>query len=96
MLQAVTERAFVSLRKDQQDDPLRAGMPQIVDRIGVAGALLLLGGGIAYSLGAVVYVRKWPDPRSRTFGYHEVFHVLVILAVACQYHSVAFFLLPRA
>jgi hemolysin III len=71
-------------------------MPQIVDRIGVAGALLLLGGGIAYSLGAFVYVRKWPDPRPRIFGYHEVFHVLVIVAVACQYATVAFFVLPRA
>ncbi|MEP6899002.1 MAG: NTP transferase domain-containing protein [Rhodanobacter sp.] len=43
LLQAVTERAFVSLRKDQQDDPLRAGMPQIVDRydaIGPAAGIL--------------------------------------------------------
>jgi hemolysin III len=71
-------------------------MPQIVDRIGIAGALLLLGGGIAYTLGAVVYVRKWPDPRPRIFGYHEVFHALVIVAVACQYATVAFFVLPRA
>jgi hemolysin III len=71
-------------------------MPQIVARIGVAGAMLLLGGGVAYTVGAVVYVRQWPDPRPRTFGYHEIFHLLVLVAVACQYSTVAFFMLPRA
>lgn len=70
--------------------------PQIVGRIGVAGALLLLGGGLAYTTGALVYARQWPNPIPRTFGYHELFHVLVIVAVACQYATVAFFVLPRA
>ena len=71
-------------------------LPQIVAEIGIAGTLLLLAGGIAYTVGAVVYARKRPDPSPRTFGYHELFHSLVILAVACQYATVAFFVLPSA
>jgi hemolysin III len=47
-------------------------------------ALLAIGAGL-YTLGAVVYARKRPDPAPETFGYHEVFHALVIAAVACHY-----------
>jgi hemolysin III len=67
--------------------------PQVFHRIGVAGSLLLLGGGIAYTAGAIVYGRRRPDPLPATFGYHEIFHALVIVAVALQYASVAFFVL---
>lgn len=70
--------------------------PQIVARIGVAGALLLLGGGLAYTAGALVYARRRPDPIPTMFGYHELFHALVIVAVGCQYATVAFFVLPSA
>jgi hemolysin III len=70
--------------------------PQIVGRIGIAGALLLLGGGLAYTTGALIYARQRPDPIPSTFGYHELFHALVIVAVICQYATVAFFVLPRA
>jgi hemolysin III len=70
-------------------------LPQIVSRIGPVGSTLLLLGGLAYSAGAVIYARKRPDPAPRFFGYHEIFHLLVIVAVACQYAAVAFFLLPR-
>lgn len=70
-------------------------LPQILDRIGLAGALLLLGGGVAYTTGAIVYVRRRPDPAPNVFGYHELFHALVVVAVACQYAVVAFFVLPK-
>lgn len=70
--------------------------PQIVAGIGVFGALLLLAGGLAYTVGAIVYARRRPDPIPAMFGYHEVFHALVVLAVACQYATVAFFVLPHA
>jgi hemolysin III len=70
--------------------------PQIAARIGPAGTALLVVGGAAYIAGAVVYAREHPNPFPKTFGYHEVFHALVIVAVACQYASVAFFVLPRA
>jgi hemolysin III len=70
--------------------------PQIVDGIGLTGSALLLVGGIAYSAGAVVYVRQRPNPAPATFGYHEVFHALVIAAVACQYSTIVFYVLPHA
>jgi len=40
---------------------------------------------VLYTAGAVIYARKRPDPVSAVFGYHEVFHVLVIAAAALQY-----------
>ena len=41
-------------------------------------------------------MQRKPDPFPEIFGYHEVFHALVIVAVACQYTTVAFFVLPQA
>jgi hemolysin III len=71
-------------------------LPQIIDGIGLGAALLLLAGGLAYMVGAVVYVRQRPNPAPATFGYHELFHVLVIVAVACQYSTIVFYVLPQA
>ena len=71
-------------------------LPQIVDRIGIVGASLMVAGGAAYTAGALVYVRRRPDPFPRTFGYHEVFHVLVVVAVACQYAAISFFVVAPA
>jgi hemolysin III len=70
--------------------------PQIVEGIGLGAAALLMAGGIAYSVGAVVYARRRPDPFPQTFGYHEIFHTLVVVAIVCQYLTIAFFVLPRA
>ena len=69
--------------------------PQLLHAIGVGAVLLVLAGGLLYTLGAVVYALRRPDPRPAVFGFHEVFHVLVIAAVACQYSAVAFFVLPQ-
>ncbi len=71
-------------------------LPQIAAGIGVSGTVLLVGGGVAYLVGALVYARRKPDPAPSTFGYHELFHALVIVAVACQYAAVAFFVVPQA
>ena len=65
-------------------------------RIGVPGSVLLVAGGLAYTLGAIVYARERPDPVPHVFGYHEVFHGFVVVAVVCQYSTIAFFVLPRA
>lgn len=60
-------------------------------------ALVLIGiGGVAYSVGAIVYARKKPDPIPHVLGYHEVFHLLTLVAAGCQYAAIAFYVLPRA
>jgi hemolysin III len=56
---------------------------------GTTATMLVLAGGLCYTLGAIVYVLRRPDPIPNVFGYHEVFHALVIAAVALQYASVA-------
>ncbi|MBI5509296.1 MAG: hemolysin III family protein [Deltaproteobacteria bacterium] len=53
--------------------------------LGFLGALLLLGGGVIYTVGAVIYSRRWPNPYPTVFGYHELFHVFVVAAAATQY-----------
>jgi len=67
--------------------------PQLIHRIGISGFALLLAGGVAYTAGAVVYALRRPNPLPLLFGYHEIFHALVIAAVAFQYSVVAFYVL---
>jgi hemolysin III len=57
---------------------------------------LVMACGAFYTAGAIVYARRRPDPAPRVFGYHELFHVLTIAAVACEYAAVAFYVLPSA
>lgn len=68
-------------------------LPQLVDELGAAGTTLLLMGGALYTAGAVVYAVRRPDPRPAVFGYHELFHALVVVAAACQYAAIASFVL---
>jgi hemolysin III len=67
-----------------------AAMPQVVQNAGWPAFALLAAGGLAYSAGAVVYAVRRPDPAPDVFGYHELFHALTIVAVACQYVAIAF------
>src|SRR5580765_4308400 len=69
--------------------------PQLLHAIGVGGVLLVLTGGLFYTVGALVYAFRRPDPHPAVFGFHELFHVFVIAAVACQYAAVAVFVLPE-
>jgi hemolysin III len=66
-----------------------AAMPQLFAHRGAALPLLLLAGGILYSLGALAYATKRPDPWPRTFGFHEVFHSLVIAAATVHFVAIA-------
>ncbi len=66
-------------------------MPQIFRSAGPAAVALLAAGGLAYTVGAVVYARRKPDPLPAVFGYHEMFHALTLVALACQYVAIAFF-----
>jgi hemolysin III len=67
-------------------------LPQLVTRLNAAAVTLLIVGGLAYTAGAVVYARRRPDPAPAVFGYHELFHALTIVGVACQYVAIAFFI----
>ena len=64
---------------------------QVVDRAPVVGALavgMLIACGVIYSLGAAVYALRRPDPFPKVFGYHEVFHAIVIVASVCLFAHV--------
>ena len=67
-------------------------LPARIGWLGVAGLAL---GGLLYVVGAVIYASGRPDPAPRVFGYHEVFHTLVIVAAALHYAVIAFAVLPR-
>ena len=69
-----------------------AAAPQLGAGIGLVGVTLVALGGVLYTMGAVVYARKRPDPAPTVFGYHEVFHLLVIAAAAVQYAVIAFWI----
>ncbi len=71
-----------------------AALPQLTRALGAGGLTLLALGGLLYTLGAIVYATKRPDPAPAVFGYHEVFHALVIAAAALQYAVIAFWVLP--
>jgi hemolysin III len=71
-----------------------ATIPQMLSRAGVGAVVLLAAGGLLYSAGAVVYALRRPDPRPKVFGYHEIFHVLVIAAAAAHYAAIAGYALP--
>ena len=64
--------------------------------LGVAGFILLMVGGLLHTIGAIVYATRRPNPWPRWFGFHEVFHVFVIAAIAAHYVVVATIALPMA
>jgi len=69
-------------------------LPQLL-KLQAPAILLVVAGGLLYTAGALVYTRRRPDPVPHVFGYHELFHVLTVAAVGCQYAAIAFFVLPR-
>ena len=64
-------------------------LPALKAALGTGAVVLLASGGVAYSLGALVYALRRPDPFPGVFGYHEVFHALVIVAAGCHFAVVA-------
>ncbi len=65
-------------------------IPKIVGEIGAVGTALLALGGVAYTAGAIIYALQKPNPVPGVYGYHEVFHLLVVIAIALQYSVIAF------
>jgi hemolysin III len=64
--------------------------------LGPAGFTLIAVGGLLYTVGALAYAFRRPNPWPQTFGYHEIFHLFVIAGAALHYISVAFVALPKA
>jgi hemolysin III len=64
--------------------------PDLVEELGLAGTALVAAGGLLYTAGAVVYALGRPNPVPSVFGYHEIFHALVIAAAALQYAVIVF------
>ncbi len=62
--------------------------PAIRDVTSTWVVIWMVAGGVAYSIGAVIYAMRWPDPWPRTFGYHEIFHALVVVGAACHFAAV--------
>lgn len=73
-----------------------AALPQIAARLPLAPLLLLGAGGILYTLGAAVYATRHPDPWPTRFGFHEVFHTLVLVAATSHFIAMVAWIVPGA
>lgn len=72
------------------------GVPQFIDRLPLVPLLLLAVGGVLYTVGAVIYAARRPDPWPRVFGFHEVFHTLVVLAAIAHFVAMAGWVVPSS
>jgi hemolysin III len=63
-------------------------LPALLAGAGVAALVLLLTGGLLYTVGGVIYATRWPDPWPRTFGFHEFFHAATVLAAVCHHIAI--------
>jgi hemolysin III len=63
-------------------------LPELSASMGPSATRWLVVGGVLYSLGALAYATKRPNPWPKVFGYHEIFHAFVVLAAACHFVSV--------
>jgi hemolysin III len=69
-------------------------LPDVVRSIGTPATTLMLLGGALYMVGAIAYGLQWPDPAPAVFGYHEVFHALVIAAATVHFVAIAVYIIP--
>ncbi len=67
--------------------------PQILRGAGETAFILIVTGGLLYTLGGLVYGLRWPDPWPKWFGFHEIFHSFTIAAYATQYAAVSLLVL---
>ncbi len=63
-------------------------LPAYLDALSAAELAFVMIGGLLYTAGAIVYALHRPNPWPATFGYHEIFHLLVVLAALAQYVAV--------
>ena len=69
--------------------------PEVHAALAPAAFTLLVTGGAVFTIGALVYLLRRPDPWPTVFGYHEVFHVLIVLGCICHFAAIAFVALAR-
>ncbi|UVS77030.1 hemolysin III family protein [Actinokineospora sp. UTMC 2448] len=69
-------------------------LPELLQNAGAAALVLLLVGGLFYTVGAIFYATKWPNPWPTVFGHHEFFHAATVLAALCHYIAIWFALFP--
>jgi hemolysin III len=63
-------------------------MPELIRGLSPAPLSLIFAGGVLYTSGAVVLLRRRPDPRPAVFGYHEIWHAMVVAASLCHYAAI--------
>jgi hemolysin III len=68
--------------------------PQLTTELELAALVLLGAGGLLYTAGAVIYALRRPDPWPSTFGFHEVFHALVVAAAVTHFVAIAGWVIP--
>jgi hemolysin III len=68
--------------------------PQLAHGLSLAALCLVAAGGLLYTSGSIVLLRHRPDPSPAVFGYHEIWHSMVVAASACHYAAVLLILLP--
>jgi hemolysin III len=68
--------------------------PSLVRALPALAVAGLVAGGLLYTAGAVVYARRWPDPSPRVFGFHEVFHLLVLAGAATFAATIWIWIVP--
>ena len=71
-------------------------IPQLLDFLEFEWILLLAIGGLLYTCGAFVVGLRRPDPTPETFGYHEIWHAMVVAAATLHYCVMAFGIIPQA
>lgn len=70
-------------------------LPDILHKGGVAALVLLIVGGVIYTVGAVFYALRRPNPWPNTFGHHEFFHACTLVAAICHQIAIYFALFAR-
>ena len=63
-------------------------MPSVWEHLGETCFWLILAGGGPYTYGTLAYARKKPNPWPRIFGYHEIFHIMVVVAAGLHYSAI--------
>ena len=63
-------------------------LPQLFDGLGPLAFAFVVAGGVSYTIGAVVYATKWPNPFPATYGFHEVFHTCTVIGAAFHFAAI--------